>query len=426
MDGGEDSRLALAMRDLLKQGSLLFAGQVAVIALNLVTGILLARGLGPDGRGAYAAVIVWPHVAAWIATLWLTRATAYHRAKDPTCERALVANGTLMGLLLGSIVTIVGAMILPVLLRQHDAGVIRIGELALLLVPVVAMSDILEWVFRGAGAFAIMACIRVAGAMLQCGGVVMLFLTARMDVWRVVLVWAVGSTIILGLQLTILWARGGLSFRPDRTLLRQSAVYGARAFPAALAELGLQSIDQVVLVPVLSPAALGIYTISSRAMLLVQLPWALSQVLFTSLARRTAQQGFALAVRVIVTGAAITGVAAGLLAFFAGPIIQTLYGEAFSPAVGPFRVLLVGALAMGMTRLVGEALAGMGRPGLNSLGQAIAVVLMVVLLWEAVSRFGLMGGAWAVTLAHWGSFLLLLSLLRMTWASIGHPRVAGR
>lgn len=421
----ETSRPSLGVRELLGQGSLLFGGQIAVIALHLVSGIMLARGLGPAGRGAYAAVIVWPHVAGWLSTLGLARATAYYRAREPDRQRALVANGVLAGLALGSGTAVCTAIVLPLLLRQHDAAVIGLGRAALVLVPVVAVSDVLEWLFRGAGAFGLMAGVRVTLAALHCGGVVVLFLSGRLDVGGAVMVWAMASTAVLILQLAILWGRERAPFHPDLALLRRSGRYGVRAFPALLAELGLQSIDQVVLVPLLSPAALGLYTVSTRAMLLIQLPWALSQVLFTSLARRAAHQGFALAVRVIVTGAVITGAAGGLLFLVAEPIIGMLYGEAFLLSVGPFRVLLFGALAMGLAKLVDEALAGMGRPGRGSLGQAIAVALMIVLLGEAVSRFGLLGAAWAVTLAHWGSFLLLLGLLRLTWASMGRPRIVG-
>ena len=44
------------------------AASVGIQAVNVFTGILLARGLGPEGRGEFAAVILWPTVlASWEA-----------------------------------------------------------------------------------------------------------------------------------------------------------------------------------------------------------------------------------------------------------------------------------------------------------------------------------------------------------------------
>src|SRR4051794_25842862 len=38
--------------------------QVLVIGINILTGILTARTLGPDGRGAFAAITTWPQLLA--------------------------------------------------------------------------------------------------------------------------------------------------------------------------------------------------------------------------------------------------------------------------------------------------------------------------------------------------------------------------
>ena len=410
---------------LFGQTALLFGGQVAVMALNVATGALMARGLGPEGRGAYAAVLVWPQVVGWISTLGLARATAYYGARAPGRERALVANGVFVASLAGSVMAICLAAVLPVVLRQYDPAVVGLGRALLLLVPVVALSDIFDSLLRGAGAFGVVAGTRVAWGAVQCGGILVLFLLDRLDVSSAALVWALASTAVLLAQFAILHARGTVSFRPEASLLEHSGRYGLRAFPGVLADIALQSVDQILLVPILSPGALGLYSVSTRAMLLVQLPWALSQTLFSSLAGRTDDHGFGHSVRVIAAGAAITGTAGALLFVLAAPLISLLYGVAFLPAVGAFRVLLLAAFGMGVAKLAHEAMAGMGRPGRAGFGLVLSVGLMGLLLWATVPRFGLLGAAWAVALAHWANLLLQLGFLLAARSGASSSRAVG-
>ena len=410
---------------LVGQTALLFGGQVAVMAFNVATGALMARGLGPQGRGAFAAVLIWPQVVGWISTLGLARATAYYRAREPGRERALVANGVLTASLAGSVLAVGLAAVLPIVLRQYDAAVVGLGRALLLLVPVVALSDIFESLFRGAGAFGVVASTRVAWGAIQCGGILVLFLLDRLDVTSAALVTVLGATAVLLVQFVILHARGTVSFRPERSLWNQSGRYGLRAYPGVLADIALQSVDQIVLIPMLSPGALGLYTVSTRAMLLVQLPWALSQTLFSSLAGRAEHQRLGHAVRVIAAGAAITAAAGAFLFILAEPLISFLYGSAFLPAVGAFRVLLLAAFGMGVAKLAHEAMTGMGSPGRAGLGQVLSVGLMGFLLWAAVPRFGLLGAAWAVALTHWANMLLQLGFLSVARRAASPSRTVG-
>src|SRR3954452_16954711 len=45
--------------------------QILVIGINILTGVLTARTLGPDGRGAFAAITTWPQLLATLATAGL-------------------------------------------------------------------------------------------------------------------------------------------------------------------------------------------------------------------------------------------------------------------------------------------------------------------------------------------------------------------
>src|SRR5690349_8489573 len=52
--------------------------QVAVIGINVITGVITARLLGPDGRGEFAAITLWPQVLSGLASMGLPIAATYN------------------------------------------------------------------------------------------------------------------------------------------------------------------------------------------------------------------------------------------------------------------------------------------------------------------------------------------------------------
>ena len=61
---------------------------VLVLALNLGTGLLTARFLGPEGRGEFAAMVLWPQFLASLLTLGLPQATTFNIVRHPEDQQA--------------------------------------------------------------------------------------------------------------------------------------------------------------------------------------------------------------------------------------------------------------------------------------------------------------------------------------------------
>lgn len=77
----------MALTNSVKQrGSLgnvvqIFASNVFILGLNVLTGIIIARFLGPEGRGEQAAMIMWPRFLAYSLTLGIPAALVYYMKK---------------------------------------------------------------------------------------------------------------------------------------------------------------------------------------------------------------------------------------------------------------------------------------------------------------------------------------------------------
>ena len=78
---------------LRRDAALAIATGFAIQAVLVVTGPLLARMLGPDGRGYLAALILWPLVITQLGNLGIPSALTYSIARDSSTSRALGAPG---------------------------------------------------------------------------------------------------------------------------------------------------------------------------------------------------------------------------------------------------------------------------------------------------------------------------------------------
>src|ERR671930_819821 len=120
---------------LRRDAALAIATGFAIQAALVVTGPLLARMLGPDGRGYLAALILWPLVITQLGNLGIPSSLTYSIARDPSASRGLARLGLSFALPQALLLTGFQALWLLVILNGHPNQVRVAGWLTLALVP---------------------------------------------------------------------------------------------------------------------------------------------------------------------------------------------------------------------------------------------------------------------------------------------------
>ena len=87
--------------------------QAAAGALQLLAGIFLARSLLPEGRGAYALVVLIPNTCLTIANLGFGAAATRQVAQQPEVAGRVVANAVAFALLSGGATALLLLAFLP-------------------------------------------------------------------------------------------------------------------------------------------------------------------------------------------------------------------------------------------------------------------------------------------------------------------------
>jgi O-antigen/teichoic acid export membrane protein len=115
--------------------SVTFLASVLIHLVNIATGVLAARLLGPEGRGELAAVFLWPSLLAGTGMLGLHEAVAYAGAARTLDPRRIFGSSLVMGALLAVPLVLIGVAAFPILYDDFRPEVLDIGLLYLAFVP---------------------------------------------------------------------------------------------------------------------------------------------------------------------------------------------------------------------------------------------------------------------------------------------------
>jgi O-antigen/teichoic acid export membrane protein len=229
---------------------------------------------------------------------------------------------------------------------------------------------------------------------------VILFATDTMSVWSAGLVIILGT--VLPPLIVFLPLLRTVAVRPAATTVRAAAKYGSRSWVGAVANMVNVRLDQLLLIPLVPPSALGFYAVAaSVASLLAPASGAIATVIFARAARQTELPRMLRAVRVTVLATLVLASVLGGLVPIVAPV---LFGARFGPVVPLALILIVGAVAVSGTAAVGALTAGYGFPGVLSIAEGAAVAITVAGLLLFVPVAGTVAAATVSTLAYWCAF----------------------
>lgn len=344
-------------------------------------GVIATRALGPYERGLLATAVAWSAVAGSLSLFGVPGAAAYFTARDELRPPRAAATVIALGGLVGAVLAAVGAAVSLLLVGLPAGPAMAVAFAGLLpgaiggaaLGAVLGLGDYRRW-----------GLLRMLGPALTLVGTIVV-VTADWSTAVAITVVTAGAACIQLVAILGTLRRRGLMHRPARFLARPVLSYTSRNLASGAGWLVATRLDLLVLSIAVSPALLGMYAVAVSFGALIQ-PVAASTG--TVALRRAARGGRAAARQSIRRGlAGAAAMAAGLCAVtfaLAPQLVRLLFGDRFSPAVEPLRVLLVGTLALVVASILADTLRGLGRPlepaRAALVGAAVTLVGLPILL----------------------------------------------
>lgn len=386
---------------------------IATLVLGALTGVIVARGLGPAARGELVIASAGPLLIGSLLILGLDEALVYRLAQSGTAasRSRVIGSALATALALGLAATGIAEAFQwyyfrPLAKLVDDRSLLVYGTLPLLFVYTQVMM-----------------------AMMRARAQYRLWNTSRAAVPVIYLGLVLGLTVVHGLApASVLMAHyvanvGLAVYLIGRLRLEKGlsadAASGARLLRLALqhhlisvGQFVNQRIDQVILARVVSAEQLGLYVVAvTFSSLVLSVALAPAWHLFS----RTSRDGsidateFRWLQRATTGGVALVSIVSAACAPIVIPLV---FGQAFSGAVTPAVILLLGGPPLALSALRAAAWKASGRPAPAALAEGVGIVVTVIGLTFFTRKFGILAAAWTSVIAYATISVVLLRIRR--------------
>jgi O-antigen/teichoic acid export membrane protein len=382
--------------------SLSFASSTGIQVLNVMTGVLLARTLGPLGRGELAAILLWPTILAAVGSLGVMDAATYYSARSKTGTGTIVGSAFVLGACQSAFLIAVGILVLPLVLSHYDRDILQTAYLFLCFVPVNILTLNLAGVINGLHRFAWFQSLRLVVVGATAVGLVSLASVQALTLQTAAFVYLVANLITLGTAAVLYRLADRSRLRFSFVVVRELLSFGVRSHLGNVSSLLNERLDQLVISVLLAPTKLGLYVVAVTLTSVTNLVGSsVALVALPTLARLRGLRERAAAARRLVGLTAVTSTAITLPVIAFSPfVIEVAFGNAFRGAAVVSRILLIAAIVLGTNRVLGSVLTGIGRPLDAGIAESVALVATFVGLAVLLPTFGLVGAGLASLMAY--------------------------
>ena len=387
--------------DPLASGSAnLFWAKIAGNGGYFVAVLIVARGLGPAGRGTVAFITVTALVVAHVAGLGVGEATTVLAAREPRRRPLLLANALVFYLassLVAATLTFTG-------LLASDVGPAGVGatELVILASGIVACAvgevglllPARDGAHARAGVRHRMRLVALRGGRVRSLG--------RAWAHRRAARRSPGPPRRRCAPSSWSLSRGEVRSigNPSRRILVEEIGFGIRLWIGSLARFLNFRTDQILMGFLASEAALGFYAVAVNASeILLYLPSSAATALLPLIARTEAVRRGEETLRAFRSVAFVSAIGAVAAAILGPLVLPAVFGDAFDESIIPFLWLLPGTLGFAASTVFSNALVGSSSPGLSSLGPIVSLTIGFALDLALIPQYDATGAAVAASAA---------------------------
>jgi O-antigen/teichoic acid export membrane protein len=390
-----------------RDGAITVAFSGLTLAMNVVTGVLIARALGTVGRGQLTAILTVTQLVGWAFNLGCAEAMSYRQARYRDNSGVLGAWIVLV-VVAGVAAAAFGEAVLPVVLHAQSEATLALARLFVLSVVFTPFSALTLGILLGTHRYLF---FNVVGFVQPLGNALL-----YLALWQLGTL-SPGSALVATFCVSVVVAIAmgyatlpGRVARPDWSGARSSLWYGIRAHGTNLGGITTSRLDMLIIPAFLAASSVGLYSVATNvSWIIVSTTGALAAIVLPAAARDPGA-GVETVVRSLQATFVFGTVAALIIAGVASVALRALYGAAFVDADLSLRILLPGAVLYACAHVVWSGLYALERPLTAAACQGVGVVLTVAGLLLFLRRGGIVAAAIVSTVSYSVVFLLALAL----------------
>ncbi|MCK4352701.1 flippase [candidate division WOR-3 bacterium] len=401
--------------DFIKKSSQAFSSRVISFILGFGISIIIARALGPSGKGAFAFIMLIPALLTMLGNLGIGAANTYFTANRKYPGENIVSNTFFSAIVIG------GLLILAFYLGSHIPVFkefiaskhvpLSLLWLAISIIPFSLLYSYSISILVGREKIATFSIINIINPALYLLFIVFFVTIFKKSVSGAVTAYVLNIILIALITFFLIQKIGKLKLNIDTKLLRESTSYGFKAWVGNLAQFLNYRLDMFLVAYFLNFTVLGYYSLAVGIVEQLWLvPASIATVLFPRVSYIGGTKASRLTPKVTRTSLFIILVISFMLAIIAKPLIKFIYGKAFLPSVLPFLILLPGVIILSIDKVLSSDLAGRGKPEIGAMASLVSLLVNIPLNLLLIPRWGISGAAFASTIAYATSTIFMLAV----------------
>jgi O-antigen/teichoic acid export membrane protein len=381
----------------------------------LITTVITARFLGPEGRGVYVAAVAWVTLFSSVGNLSLSQVVVYLASGKP--RESWLGPLTASALSIVTSLAVIGWVVVALLFAVSGGRMFPNLD-ALTLCVAFTLLPFMLWIEVGNNLLLSMGRLKVMNLSQMIGATSALALTFAAvgllggEVRSALLATTLAQAVAVAIGLTTI-LRSGAVLRPQRAVSRELITGGLKLHLNAIGTYLFAQSNILILNQYRSPEETAYFQLAMQLFAGIQIvPAAVSSVAYSMIVKEGPDAAWPRQRNLMgMVIALMIGVA--VIASFAAPwLIPLAFGDRFVPAVSLFRILLLAIVGMTMSVIMASQWIARGL-FLQSAFLTLAVgCAAVVANFLAIPRYGAEGAAWAMvgtyTVATLGSGIMAL------------------
>ncbi len=384
---------------------------IVILMLGLFNSIIMARALGPSGRGEFAAIILWSTLLPYLGALGAAEASVYFGAQGEQSTNAVFTSCIVLTMIDCTVILPIAYFLMPVLVAAENAAVIEASRLFLLTVPTAMINAHAASLLRARRYQTDYNFIILIIPLGTLAGSLILFLLGQLTVATSVVLFF-GLSIGLCLASVVLLVRRSVltrlvfSFRTTWLMAR----YGILIYPGTIFSAANLRLDQVLLAAWVSPTLLGLYVVATKVSgISGVLANVVNVVAVPQIASRKDRQQSVATLERVFQGYWFPSLIIKLMLAIALPVvIPLLYGSEFQGSVFTAEVLVLASVFYDARIVLAGGAEALNNPWLVSRCEFAASILTIVMLILLLPILGILGAALTSLVAYACSMFLLV------------------
>jgi O-antigen/teichoic acid export membrane protein len=376
------------------------ASKGLLLILTFLGGILLNRRLGPQNKGIYLAIILFPMTLKSIAEMGIRQAILYISGTRKLDDEAIISNVMALYLLSAALSFVV--CFVYFLFSYGSVGLLVLSFTAFSL-PLSLFPSFIGSYFLGKDKLLFYNLITIMPPVVFFAGLAFLWMANGFSLEYVLIVFVlqhVCTFVVTSyfLKRSVLRIRVGFKLKEMAMFIRYGFVYALALFTNSLN----YRLDVFMLKALSTATEIGYYSVGYNfSEMIWQIPNTIGAYIFSKSSSSANPVRFSEKLMVVAGLTFVVMVALGLVIVWIVPyIIVYLYGSVFSPSIRMFQLLLPGTVAMTIFRILNMDLAGKGKPLVSIYAGLPALALNLLINLWAIPRYQALGASIASSISY--------------------------